>query len=241
MTNLSVNVNKLATLRNARGKNKPDVLKMSLDIIRYGAQGITVHPRPDGRHIRTEDVYALAEAIDVEFNIEGYPDEPFLKLVTSVRPDQCTLVPDPPHVLTSNAGWEIARHADLLKTVIARLHEEGIRTVLFIDPMQITAQDIAALVTVKTDRVELYTEAYAEAYGKPDVRTIVAQYEAIALTVYELGIGLNAGHDLNLDNLTDFIRTIPMIEEVSIGHALICDALYWGMQDTVARYLACLQ
>ncbi len=241
MTKLSVNVNKLATLRNARGKNNPDVLKMSLDIIRYGAQGITVHPRPDGRHIRVKDVYALAEAIDVEFNIEGYPDEPFLKLVTSVRPAQCTLVPDPPHVLTSNAGWEIVRHADFLKTVIARLHEEGIRTALFIDPMQITAQDIAALVTVKTDRVELYTEAYAEAYGTPDVRTIVAQYEAVALTVYELGIGLNAGHDLNLDNLTDFIRTIPMIDEVSIGHALICDALYWGMQDTVARYLACLQ
>lgn len=239
MTSLSVNVNKLATLRNARGKNNPDVLKTTLDIIAFGAQGITIHPRPDGRHIRHEDVHAIAEAINVELNIEGYPDASFLALAKVIKPAQCTLVPDPPHVLTSNAGWDVATNQSLLNKIIQQLHEDGIRTSLFIDPMRWSQQELAALLTTETDRVELYTEAYAEAFGTEKLQAVVRTYQQVAAEVSGLGIELNAGHDLNLDNLSYFIQAIPNIKEVSIGHALICDALYYGLQDTIARYLAC--
>ena len=241
MTRLSVNVNKLATLRNARGKNNPDVLKMSLEIISYGAQGITVHPRPDGRHIRQDDVYGIANAIEVEFNIEGYPDQSYLDLVHSIKPAQCTLVPDPPHVLTSNAGWEIEKNLIFLSDTIDRLHQDGIRTSLFIDPMRFSTQELRALAQTKTDRVELYTEAYAEAFGTDHLSEVLGIYKKVAEDVGNLGIGINAGHDLNLDNLHYFIQAIPSIAEVSIGHALICDALNFGMQETIKKYLACLR
>ena len=240
MTKLSVNINKLATLRNARGGNNPDVLKMALDIIRYGADGITVHPRPDGRHIRYEDVYAIHQAIDVEFNIEGYPDSSFLALVQEIKPAQCTLVPDAPDVLTSNAGWLIEAHFDLLKNTITALHQKNIRTSLFIDPYTLTANEIACLAKTGTDRVELYTEAYARAYGTVNEAEVTAVYQRAAEAIKNQGIALNAGHDLTLDNLSAFISAIPFIDEVSIGHALICDALIYGMQDTISRYLACL-
>ncbi|MCX7115400.1 MAG: pyridoxine 5'-phosphate synthase [Gammaproteobacteria bacterium] len=240
MTKLSVNVNKLATLRNSREKNNPDVLKTTLDIISYGAEGITVHPRPDGRHIRKEDVYNIAKAIHVEFNIEGYPDKNFLTLMKEVRPTQCTLVPDPPHVLTSNAGWRIEEHVLFLQETIVELHQHGIRTSLFVDPHQMTAKDIELLKVTGTDRVELYTEAYADAFDTPNADKTLAIYKRVALEVNKLGIDLNAGHDLNLKNLRHFINEIPSIKEVSIGHALICDALQLGMKEAVSQYLACL-
>lgn len=238
MTKLSVNVNKLATLRNARGGNNPDVLKMTLDIIAYGAQGITVHPRPDGRHIRKDDVYQIAKKIEVEFNIEGYPDESYLDLVKAVYPTQCTLVPDPPHVLTSNAGWKIADNVDFLRETIATLHQFGIRTSLFIDPSQFNEQEKEALIHTKTDRIELYTEAYANAFGTEELPYVLSQYQKVATEVLDAGIAVNAGHDLNLENLQYFIQEMPKIEEVSIGHALICDALYFGMKDTIKKYLS---
>ena len=240
MTKLSVNVNKLATLRNARGKNNPDVVKMALEIIDYGAHGITVHPRPDGRHIRTADVYDIARAIDVEFNIEGYPDKSFLELVKTIRPAQCTLVPDPPEVLTSNAGWDIERNHLFLQNTITILHSYNIRTSLFIDPYNMPLQALELLALTNTDRVELYTEAYAETYETSLGAETLEMYKKTAAEINALGIELNAGHDLTLDNLTHFIKTIPSIKEVSIGHALICDALHFGMKDTIARYLACL-
>ena len=241
MTKLSVNVNKLATIRNSRGHNNPDVLKMALDIVAFGAQGITVHPRPDGRHIRTEDVYAISKAIEVEFNIEGYPDKNFLELVKSVKPAQCTLVPDAPSVLTSNAGWKVAQNLELLKDTVSFLHECNVRTSLFIDPYDLSDKDLEALALTKTDRVELYTEAYANTYGTSKGDETLAVYKKAAIAINALGIELNAGHDLDLDNLNHFITEIPTIKEVSIGHALVCDALYFGMKETVARYLACLK
>lgn len=241
MTKLSVNVNKLATLRNARGKNNPDVLKTTLDIVSFGAEGITVHPRPDGRHIRRQDVYDIAKAIHVEFNIEGYPDDAFLALVTDVKPTQCTLVPDPPHVLTSNAGWSIEKNIDLLKKTIDRLHQNNIRTSLFIDPNHFTEKDLALLKETGTDRVELYTEEYAETFGTPQGKTVLNRYQTLAKTIHQMGIGINAGHDLNLHNLTPFIKAIPETLEVSIGHALICDSLYFGLKETIARYVQCLK
>ena len=241
MTKLSVNVNKLATLRNARGQNNPDVLKMVLDIINYGADGITVHPRPDGRHIRYDDVYAIKHAIDVEFNIEGYPDKTFLDLVIDVAPEQCTLVPDAPDVLTSNAGWMIEKKVGFLKATIEKLHAKGVRTSLFVDPYTLSSKDIELLSETGTDRVELYTEAYAKAYGTANQARVVHVYQQAAMAIQKQGIALNAGHDLDLNNLSEFIGAIPFIEEVSIGHALICDALVFGMQDTIKRYLECLK
>lgn len=240
MTQLSVNINKLATLRNSREKNNPDVLKMALDIVAFGAEGITVHPRPDGRHIRMTDVYALSKAINVEFNIEGYPTQEFINLVKEVKPAQCTLVPDAPEALTSNAGWEIEKNLFFLQDVIQSLHQSGIRTSLFIDPLTISPQEIQLLSQTKTDRVELYTEAYADAYGTAAQENVLSIYKRVAHEVNHLGIELNAGHDLNLDNLKHFIQEIPSIQEVSIGHALVCDALYLGMQETISRYLNCL-
>jgi pyridoxine 5-phosphate synthase len=240
MTKLSVNVNKLATLRNARGKNNPDVLKMTLDIIKFGAHGITVHPRPDGRHILTEDVLKISKTIDVELNIEGYPDEKFLDLIQTVKPAQCTLVPDPPHVLTSNAGWNLEENFELLNHVIEVLAENQVRSSLFIDPFAMTEQEIQYLKTIKPNRVELYTEAYADAFGTKNQTRVLDVYQRVAYEVECLDIGLNAGHDLNLDNLRFFIQQIPIIQEVSIGHALICEALYLGMEETIKRYLGFL-
>src|SRR3990167_6959118 len=239
MTKLSVNVNKLATLRNARGKNTPDVVKTTLALINYGAQGITVHPRPDGRHIRQADVYAIAQAINVELNIEGYPDENFLALVSEVRPAQCTLVPDPPHLLTSNAGFKISENLTLLKNVINTLHQQQIRSSLFIDPKTISPQDIKLLQEIKPDRVELYTEAYADDFGQKNQQKTLSLYQETAYKINELGIDINAGHDLNLTNLRHFVTAIPIIKEVSIGHALICDALEFGFKETIAKYLEC--
>lgn len=238
MTKLSVNVNKLATLRNARGKNTPDVVAFSKAIVGFGAHGITVHPRPDGRHIRREDAFAIAKAIDVEFNIEGYPTEDFLDLVTQIKPAQCTLVPDKPEVLTSNAGWLIAENITLLKNCIAKLHEYDIRASLFVDPYTLKEEDLVLLKSTGTDRVEFYTENYANAFGSSKQEQVLNDYKKAALAVSKLGIQLNAGHDLNLDNLATFLEEIPNIEEVSIGHALICDALTLGMDETVKRYLA---
>ncbi len=241
MTKLSVNLNKLATIRNSRGKNNPDVLKASLDIIRFGAEGITVHPRPDARHIRHSDVYELKKAISVELNIEGYPDAELLKLVEEVKPAQCTLVPDPPHVLTSNAGWLIAPNEKLLGVVAARLKKQGTRTSVFVDPATVTANDYKILKRIGVARVELYTEAYAEAYGTAKQASVTEAYKKSAHLALNEGLGLNAGHDLSLVNLSYLIKAIPEIDEVSIGHALICDALYLGLETTVRRYLQAIR
>lgn len=237
MTTLSVNVNKLATLRNARGKNNPDVLSWALEIVTYGAHGITVHPRPDERHIRYRDVYALAEHLTVELNIEGYPDERFLTLVEAIQPAQCTLVPDPPHVLTSQAGWDVVSHQAMLKEIVTRLQDQGIRTSLFIDPETLSKEALIAIQHIKPVRVELYTEAYAVAYDTPQCQAVLLRYQTAAAHLQTSGIAINAGHDLDLNNLPLLIQTIPQIKEVSIGHALICDALRFGMQETIQRYL----
>lgn len=240
MTKLSVNINKLATIRNSRGGNNPNVLQSALDIISYGAHGITVHPRPDGRHIRKDDVYCISKAINVEFNIEGYPSKDFIKMIKEVKPAQCTMVPDPPHVLTSNAGWMIEKNVVFLKEIITELHQQGIRTSLFVDPHALSLKDIELLQITGTDRVELYTEAYATHYGTDKSNETLDRYKHAAIAINKLGIELNAGHDLNLVNLRPLLKAIPTIKEVSIGHALICDALHFGMKETIARYLACL-
>lgn len=237
MTRLSVNINKLATLRNARGGNNPDVVRMALDIERYGAQGITVHPRPDERHIRRIDVYALKPVLTTEFNIEGYPSEEFLRLVLEVRPAQATLVPDPPGVLTSNAGWDARTHKAMLTTVVGRLKEAGIRTSLF---MGTDLGQLAHAADTGVDRIELYTEPYATGYHT-DREAAVADFTSAAKRAGELGLGLNAGHDLDLHNLAFFKHNVPGLIEVSIGHALICDALHFGMENSVALYLRALR
>ena len=234
MTRLSVNINKIATLRNARGGNLPDVRKAALDIERFGAEGITVHPRPDERHIRYADVREIRPLIRTEFNIEGNPIPSFIDLVLEVRPDQVTLVPDGPDAITSNAGWDTLRHRDFLRDVCARFKEAGIRTSIFIDPVPAMAEGAHAC---GADRVELYTEGYAAAYPASPEKAI-APYLETARIVRECGLGLNAGHDLNLDNLAWFIRTIPWTDEVSIGHAMISDALYMGLEKTVQAYLS---
>lgn len=236
MCRLSVNINKIATLRNARGGNLPDVVKAAVDCERFGAQGITVHPRPDERHIRYCDVTELRPVITTEFNIEGYPSRKFLDLVLSVKPDQVTLVPDPPDALTSNAGWNTLKHKDFLTDVIALLKERDIRTSIFIetDPeMLLGAADVG------TDRIELYTEPYAAQFANNKVKAI-APFKKAAEVANEAGLGINAGHDLNLDNLGYFAENIPNLLEVSIGHALISDALYFGLQNTIQLYLRCL-
>lgn len=233
MTRLSVNINKLATLRNARGGNNPDVVRMALDIERFGAQGITVHPRPDERHIRRADVRALRPLLTTEFNIEGYPNEDFIDLVLEVRPAQVTLVPDPPGVLTSNAGWDAREHKSFLKEVVSRFKSEGIRTSLFMgtDPEQ-----IAHAADTGTDRIELYTEPYAANYGN-DRERAVAPFIKAAERASEFNLGSNAGHDLDRANLAFFKQHVPGLLEVSIGHALICDALVFGLENTVQLYL----
>ena len=240
MTKLSVNVNKVATLRNARGKNTPDVLQAALKIIEYGAHGITVHPRPDERHIRWSDVELLKAHINVELNIEGYPTNDFLIKCTDILPAQCTLVPDPPHVLTSNAGWRMQGNEKTLQTAVPLLNEKGIRVSLFVDPQHITTQELLEFRDMGVDRIELYTEAYADHYGKPTQKEITAKYLQCAQLADSMGLEINAGHDLNLHNLKHFVQTLPMVKEVSIGHALVCDALEMGWQQTVIEYLRCL-
>ena len=237
MTQLSVNINKIATLRNARGGNMPDVLKAALDCERFGAQGITVHPRPDERHIRYSDVRALRPALHTEFNIEGNPTGSFTALVCEVIPDQVTLVPDAPDAITSNAGWDTVRNHAFLKRMCASFKERGIRTSIFIDPDPKMAE---GAFKCGADRVELYTAGYAAAYAA-DRDAAIAPYLETAKAVRELGLGLNAGHDLSLENLAFFIQTIPWTDEVSIGHALICDALYLGLETTIREYLAQIQ
>lgn len=237
MINLSVNVNKIATLRNARGGNMPNVLQVAMDCERWGADGITVHPRPDERHIRRSDVYALRPLVRTEFNIEGYPSEQFMDLVLAVRPTQATLVPDGPNVLTSSAGWEIAPNMDFLTGIVDRLKEAGIRTSIFVGT---DVDNIRAAARTGADRVELYTGPYAEQYSEYPEQA-VAPFTAAAIAAHNVGLGLNAGHDLNLDNLKYFQQHVPHLSEVSIGHALVCDALYMGLEDTIRAYKECLK
>jgi pyridoxine 5-phosphate synthase len=233
MTKLSVNINKIATLRNARGGNRPDLIQLARDCERFGAQGITVHPRPDERHIRYQDVLDLKEVVTTEFNIEGNPTPGFLALVKKVRPQQVTLVPDAPDAITSNAGWDTIRHQDFLREVIADLQATGCRVSIFVDP---AADMVEHAARTGTDRIELYTEAYARQYaGNP--AAALAPYALAAERAGALGLGINAGHDLDLENLHYLHQHIPGLLEVSIGHALICDALYYGLENTIQLYL----
>lgn len=232
MTKLSVNINKIATLRNARGGNMPNLLQVALDIERFGAQGITIHPRPDERHIRYQDAYELKKHIKTELNIEGNPIDSFMELVLNVIPGQATLVPDAPDAITSNAGWNTKEHKSFLQDTIARLKEKNIRTSIFVDAndeMVFHAKETGA------DRIELYTESYATDYPKNKEAAIKGFIDA-AKAAQEIGLGLNAGHDLSLENLKYFSEQIPGLLEVSIGHALVCDALYYGLENTVMLY-----
>lgn len=241
MTLLSVNVNKIATLRNARGGELPNVLETTLAIERFGAEGITVHPRPDERHIRRQDVFDIKKHIKVELNVEGYPSEEFLKLVAQVQPAQVTLVPDPPDVITSNAGWKVSENDALLRSVIAEIKKFGARVSLFVDPLDYTQRDFSDVVAVGADRIELYTEAYARDFLTSKRDQTLALYVDAARKAKDAGLKVNAGHDLNLHNLAALKQAIPFLAEVSIGHALICDALYFGLEDTIKKYLACLK
>lgn len=237
MTKLSVNINKVATIRNARGGNNPDVLKVAVDCEKFGAQGITVHPRPDERHIRYQDVRDIKPLITTEFNIEGNPIDKYIKLVLEVKPTQVTLVPDADNQITSNHGWDTVANKGFLTDVIGQFKEAGIRTSIFVDaePKMVEAARMCG-----TDRIELYTEPYAAGYEANREEAIKPFVEA-AEVAREVELGLNAGHDLSLQNLTYFHQNIPWLDEVSIGHALICDALYFGLEDTIKRYLACLK
>lgn len=240
MVKLSVNVNKIATLRNARGKDLPNVLAETKKIVEYGAQGITVHPRPDGRHIRWPDVIELKESLNVELNIEGYPSEHFIKKILQIEPTQCTLVPDPPEVLTSNAGWKIFGNENLLGEVIKKLKTKDIRVSLFVDPGKIEIKELIQLRELGADRIELYTEAYADHYMGPLHKETIKTYQGCAQVGHSIGLGINAGHDLNLTNLRFFCDSVSELAEVSIGHALVCDALNLGWRETIHRYLKCL-
>ncbi len=233
MTRLSVNINKIATLRNARGGNVPDVVKSAIDCERFGAQGITVHPRPDERHIRYQDVHDLRPVVKTEFNIEGYPNKEFIDLVTSVKPEQVTLVPDPPGVLTSNAGWDTIKNEAFLTEVIAEFKRSGVRVSVFIET---DAGMIENAAKTGADRVELYTESFAHDFPAGKEKAIKPFVDA-ALVANKVGLGLNAGHDLSLENLRYFAEQIPGLLEVSIGHALISDALYLGLENTIQMYL----
>lgn len=232
MTKLSVNINKIAVVRNSRGGNLPDVIRAAQAIERFGADGITVHPRPDARHIRYDDVRNLKRVLTTELNIEGNPIPSFVDLVLEVQPAQVTLVPDAPDAITSNAGWDTMAHRDFLTDITARFHERGIRVSIFVDPRP---EMVAGARACGADRVELYTEAYAREYAADPARA-VAPYVAAAEEARRQGLGLNAGHDLSLENLAAYIRHIPWTDEVSIGHALICDALWYGLENTVALY-----
>lgn len=242
MTKLSVNINKFATLRNARGGNLPDILKVARDCEAFGADGITVHPRPDERHIRYQDVRDLKPLVTTEFNIEGYPAPDFMDLVLSVKPHQCTLVPDPPGVLTSNNGWDTVTYQSFLKDVIGTLKAAGIRVSIFLnaDVSKVEGAKLAG-----ADRIELYTGPYAEEYAnartQPQNFKLFNDYKDTARAASEIGLDINAGHDLNLDNLRFFKLHIPQLKEVSIGHALVCDALYYGLENTIQLYKRQLQ
>ena len=237
MTKLSVNINKVATLRNARGGNNPDVEKVALDCEQFGAEGITVHPRPDERHIRYADVYALRPVLKTEFNIEGYPSKEFIDLVLRVKPTQVTLVPDAPDQITSNCGWDTKTHQAFLTELMDTFGEAGIRTSIFVGT---DLELIEYAAKTEADRVELYTEPYASLYPK-NPEAAVAPFIEAAERVHKLGMGLNAGHDLSLVNLKYFHDNIPWLDEVSIGHALICDALYLGLKKTIEEYKNCLR
>ena len=236
MTTLSVNINKVATLRNARGGNVPDVVQFARDCERFGADGITVHPRPDERHIRREDVVAVKKAISVELNVEGYPSPEFVRLVCSVHPSQVTLVPDSPEQLTSNHGWDTVKNKEMLSALVDTFHAEHIRVSLFVDPLQ---EMVTGAKRAGADRVELYTGPYAECF-LTNPKAAVEMYRSAAETARTEGLGLNAGHDLTQDNLRPLLEAFPWIDEVSIGHQLIADALYLGIEETIRRYKACL-
>lgn len=233
MTKLSVNINKIATLRNARGGNVPDLLKVASDIQKFGAQGITIHPRPDERHIRYQDARDLKSVVYTEYNIEGNPDKSFVDLVLEVRPTQVTLVPDAPNAITSNAGWDTIKHQSFLTEMVQEFQHNGIRTSIFVDPK---LEIIEGAKKIGTDRIELYTEAFAHEYSLGNLDGIKSYIQA-AILANELNLGINAGHDLSLDNIQFFKENIPNLLEVSIGHALICEALYLGLDNVVNMYL----
>lgn len=233
MTRLSVNINKIATLRNARGGNNPDVIKAALDCERFGAEGITVHPRPDERHIRYSDVIELKKVVTTEFNIEGFPDDRYLALVHETKPAQATLVPDGPDAITSNAGWDTVKHSEFLKKVILEIKNQGVRVSVFVDPSMAMVEGAKK---VGADRIEFYTEPYAAHYHV-NRETAVKPYIEAAKVAHSLGLGINAGHDLDLQNLGFLKASLPHLDEVSIGHALICDALYLGLENTIQLYL----
>ena len=237
MTRLSVNINKIATLRNARGGNTPDVCKVALDCERFGAEGITVHPRPDERHIRYQDVRDLKSLVTTEFNIEGYPTRDFIDLVLKAKPTQVTLVPDPPEALTSNAGWDTVKNRDVLIEIIKEFKNAGIRTSIFVDT---DLANVEGALATGTDRVELYTEPYATDYPT-NKEEAIRPFVIAAQKAHDLGLEINAGHDLSLENLKYFAEKIPNLTEVSIGHALISDSLYYGLENTIQMYLRCLK
>lgn len=232
MCKLSVNINKIATIRNARGGNTPNVVQFAIDCERFGAEGITVHPRPDERHITTKDVYDLKEVVKTEFNIEGYPDERYIRMIEEIRPAQATLVPDPPHVLTSNAGWDTKKHQDQLRELVEHFRSLGVRSSIFIDTDLVNIEYAAKS---GVDRIELYTGPYAEDFSSNPEKAVLPYKEA-AYAAHDMGMGINAGHDLSLDNLQFFKENVPYLAEVSIGHALISDALYLGIENTIQRY-----
>ena len=236
-TRLSVNINKIATLRNARGENNPSVERVAMDCQAFGAEGITVHPRPDERHIRRADVFNLRPLVRTEFNIEGYPAPEFMDLVLKVHPEQVTLVPDAPDAITSSAGWNVEANFDFLASVVERLKDAGIRSSIFVGT---DLDNIRAAARTGADRIELYTKPYADLYPS-DPKAAVAPFVEASMLAHKLGLGVNAGHDLSLENLAFFHESLPYLNEVSIGHALVCDALYLGLQDTISRYLKALE
>jgi pyridoxine 5-phosphate synthase len=233
VTRLSVNINKIATLRNARGGNNPDVIQVARDCERFGAQGITVHPRPDERHIRFVDAIGLKSVVETEYNIEGYPDDRYLQIIAQTKPDQATLVPDAPDAITSNAGWNTLKNEGFLKEIVAEIRKSGTRVSIFVDPDPVMVSGAAK---VGADRVELYTEPYAHHYHQ-NRESAISSYRESARVARDLGLGVNAGHDLDLKNLKYLKEQIPFLDEVSIGHALICDALYFGLENTIQLYL----
>ena len=236
MINLSVNINKIATIRNARGGDLPDVTKFAIDCQKFGADGITVHPRPDERHITLRDVYSISEHINTEFNIEGYPDDRYMNIIKEIKPHQATLVPDPPNVLTSDNGWNVKKEMEQLRRIIGELHDLGVRVSIFVNPDERSIMD-----AVKTgaDRIELYTGPFADEFSHNPSAAVKA-YTKAALLAKDAGLSVNAGHDLSLDNLKFFREHVSQLAEVSIGHALISDALYLGIEETIKRYKGCL-
>ena len=237
MTNLSVNINKIATLRNSRGENQPNVQQVAVDCEGFGANGITVHPRPDERHIKYDDVYKLRPLVKTEFNIEGYPSPEFMDLVLKVKPEQVTLVPDAPDALTSSAGWQVEPNIEFLTNIVDALRDAGIRSSIFVDT---DVENIKMAAKTGADRVELFTKPYADNYAK-DREAAVAPYILASQAAHKAGLGVNAGHDLNLENLEYFHKQVPYLNEVSIGHSLISDALYLGLSETIAQYKKCLK